>query len=84
MSFPVKPCAHCGNLTFHFIPNMQLDVAFARVVFGVAASQEASGRHWTFTLVVCSHCGSSQTFTTNPADLLKWVPGASTATMPQY
>lgn len=82
MTQHVRPCAHCGFTTFHFVPNMQLDVTHATTLLGMAASQTIKGRRWTFTLVICAQCGSTQTFTANGTDLVHWVPGAGTAATP--
>lgn len=81
MSLPPKPCAHCGNPSFHILPNMQQDVATATTVLGFAASKQIKGRYWTFTLVVCTNCGCTQTFTSNAPELAKWVDGSYVTTV---
>ena len=83
MSTPPKPCAHCGNLTFHSLPDMQVEVCTEMItVLGKVAHKKVAGRYWTFTLVICTQCGSTQTFTANAPALSQWVPGASISAVP--
>ena len=82
MTFPMKPCAHCGNAAFHYMPDMRLPVEFASSLLGMNVTKEIRGRYWTFTLVVCDHCGCTQTFTTNGPQLAQWVPGAAPISVP--
>ena len=78
MSFDPKPCAHCGAHTFHVLPSIQVELWQPTVVLGMSASQKL-GRG-TFTLVVCTHCGRTETFTANAAELARLVPGAHVVT----
>jgi hypothetical protein len=80
MSYAQKSCAQCGNGTFHYMPNMQIRVEFASTMLGMNVSKSIAGQFWTFTLVICDQCGSTQTFTTNGPQLAQWVPGAGTVT----
>ncbi len=82
MAQPPKPCAHCGNATFHILPNMMVDLAVATTVLGATAAKHVKGRFWVFTLVVCNQCGCTQTFTANAPDLAAWVPGSNVTTVP--
>ena len=81
MSYPPKPCAHCGNATLTIIPNVLIDIAKGTTVLGMKAVSDLKSVYWTATLVVCNQCGCTQTFTTNVAELAATF-GASTTTVP--
>ncbi len=80
MSFTPRPCPHCGGVSFHLIPGVQLDVAHATTLFGIAASQHIKGERWTFTIVSCTQCGRSDTFTNDPASLAALYAGSQIVT----
>jgi hypothetical protein len=77
MSSNVKPCAYCGNGTFHYLPGMRHHVMTEGTLLGMNITKEVSGRYWTFTLVVCTQCGCTQTFTKNAAEMAQWVAGSA-------
>lgn len=78
MSFDPKPCAHCGAHTFHVMPGVQLEIWRATTAFGMAASKKVTNS--TFTLVVCTHCGRTETFAADAAGLAQLIPGAHVVT----
>ncbi|MBK7584679.1 MAG: hypothetical protein IPI67_31395 [Myxococcales bacterium] len=78
MTFTPKPCAHCGGQSFHLVPNLQLEFWQPTTTFGVRASQKATGgARWTMTLLICTHCGKTETFTVNAAELCRHVQGST-------
>lgn len=78
MSFSPKPCAHCDSTSFAILPNQQVELWEGTTVFGVAASRKRGALRWSFTLVVCSSCGRSETFTTNAAEIASQTAGSHT------
>jgi|HubBroStandDraft_6_1064221.scaffolds.fasta_scaffold2263061_2 hypothetical protein len=82
MSFSIRPCAQCGNTTFHYMPNMQIQLTFMATLLGMQVAEHMGGRFWSFTLVICDQCGLSQTFTNNGPQLAQWVPGSNTISAP--
>ena len=81
MSLAPKPCAHCGNTNLCFLPNMMQQLRVGTTVFGAAAAKKIGGVFWSYTLVVCTNCGYTQTFTTNAQDLMQHVPASSVQTV---
>lgn len=75
MSFTPKPCPHCGGVSFQIVPNLQLELYQPAIALGMAASR-STGVRWTFSLVVCTRCGRSDTFTMNGPELGQRIPGA--------
>jgi hypothetical protein len=61
---------------------MRHDIEVATTVLGMNATRQVSGTRWEFTLLVCTQCGLSRTFTTNASQIAQYVPGASIATVP--
>lgn len=81
MSFAPRPCAHCGSARFHVVPDVQLEIWQTTSVLGMAASSKMGlGRRWTMTLVICSQCGRTETFTANGGELASWYPGSQEIT----
>ncbi|MFO0693935.1 MAG: hypothetical protein U0230_10300 [Polyangiales bacterium] len=81
MSFQPRPCLHCGGPEFHVVPGVQLEVWRATSVLGMDASQKMTGgRRWSFTLVICTQCGRTETFTTNGAEVASFYPEAQRIT----
>lgn len=80
MPTPPKPCAHCGTATFTYLPNLMVDIAHATTLFGKVAAKQIKGVYWTFSMVVCTQCGCTQTFTLGAAELAKHIPGAGVTT----
>jgi hypothetical protein len=83
MNIPPRPCSHCGCVTLHVIPNVQVDIKAATTVLGMQAKRDLGAIDWAVTLVVCSQCGLSQCFTTNAAQLAPNFPGSQTINVPQ-
>jgi hypothetical protein len=55
-------------------PNLQQELWKPTTVFGMQASQKITGTcAWTFTIVVCTQCGRTDTFTVNGAELAERV-----------
>ncbi|MBX3271050.1 MAG: hypothetical protein KF729_12365 [Sandaracinaceae bacterium] len=77
MSFEPRPCAHCGSAHFHVVPGVQLEVWQA---MGAASAKITGGRRWSMTLVVCAHCGRTETFTTNGPELASMFRGSQQVT----
>ncbi len=80
MSFAPRPCLHCGGTSFHVIPGVQLDIWRAASVLGMTASQQLTGKRWTVTVVACTACGRSDTFTQDAAALAAAYPGSQIVT----
>ena len=81
MSFTPRPCLHCGGTRFHVIPGLQLEIWQTSVVLGIqASSKKGSGRRWTMTLVACTQCGRTETFTSNAAELASIYEGSQEIT----
>lgn len=81
MSFAPRPCAHCGSAQFHVIPGVQLEIWQSSSVLGMSASSKITGgRRWSMTLVVCAHCGRTETFTTNGPELATFYAGSQQIT----
>lgn len=78
MSAPPKPCAYCGNTTFHYLPHLRIDFEVATTIFGMDATKSVKGRYLDYTLVACTRCGLSQMFFTNVPQVATMVPGATT------
>jgi hypothetical protein len=78
MSQPPKPCGHCSNATFHVVPNVRVDISVATTVLGMQARRDLKGVDWIVTIVACTNCGLTQTFTTNAAQLGPHFPGSTT------
>lgn len=77
MSFTPRPCAHCGGLSFHMLPDIQLEVWHATQFMGMNASTKVTGGvRWCVTAVICTQCGRTETFTRNAAQLAEHIPGA--------
>lgn len=79
MSFSPRPCAHCGGTSFHVLPGVQLEPSQVSSVFGLVSSRKLSGVWWTITLVVCTQCGRTETFTNNAAELASHITGSYVA-----
>lgn len=73
MSFDPRPCPHCNCTSFHVIPGVRLETH--KLLSGGAASMKVRGG-WTFTIVACTQCGRTDTFTNEPAALAALFPEA--------
>lgn len=80
MSFSPRPCPHCAGTSFHVIPGMQHPVHASIAMHGVVTATKVKEHRWTFTLVACTSCGRSETFTTDAAQLAAVFPGSQTVT----
>ena len=80
MSFSPRPCLHCAGTSFHVIPGVQLEVWRTASVFGMTARQRVGGQHWTLTVVACTQCGRTETFTSDAAGLAAQFPGSEIVT----
>lgn len=80
MSFTPRPCAHCAGTSFHVIPGVQLELWRVSSVLGMAASAKLGANRWTVTVVACTQCGRSETFTNDPASLAALYPGSQIVT----
>jgi predicted nucleic-acid-binding Zn-ribbon protein len=80
MSFSPRPCSHCGGTSFHVVPGVQLELRGSAAVLGVAKATLISRERWSFTIVMCTQCGRSETFTTEPAKLAAYFPTAQIVT----
>jgi hypothetical protein len=68
----LKPCSYCGHTSFNYVPNVAMDYGHLTTVLGMPARQ---GDHWwVVTLVICTQCGNTLTFTTNAQQLCARVP----------
>lgn len=75
MAFTPKPCPQCGGVSFQVLPGIQVELWQATTVLGLAAASKLGG--WlTVTLVVCTQCTRTETYSTNAADLMHRVPGS--------
>ena len=72
----LKPCGYCGNTSFHYVPNVALDSGHLTTVLGMNAKAHHTNEWWVFTLVICTQCGNTLTFTANGQDLAGRVPGS--------
>jgi predicted nucleic-acid-binding Zn-ribbon protein len=49
-------------------------------MYGVAAATKLRNERWTFTLVACTQCGRSETFTTDASKLASLFSGSQIVT----
>jgi hypothetical protein len=80
MSFVPRACSHCGGVSFHVIPNIVMGVEHMRTMMGMQVAVKQGGQRWSFTLVACTTCGRSETFTANAAQLASQFEGSQTMT----
>lgn len=80
MSFSPRPCPHCRGTSFHVIPGMQVAIRCSPAMYGVAADAMMMNARMTFTLVACTQCGRSETFTNDIAKVASHYPQAQVIT----
>ncbi|MBX3231799.1 MAG: hypothetical protein KIT84_44290 [Labilithrix sp.] len=78
MSFSPRPCAHCGGVQFHVLPDVMLE-PHKVVMFGRTTGGQRLG-WWKVTIVICVQCTRTELFTPNAAELVSLTPGAHVVT----
>jgi hypothetical protein len=73
---PYPVCPSCSGDAFISIPDVVVELHKATTALGMEAYQRIGT--WRKTLVICSQCGRTDTFTKNATEIAARAPGAVT------